>query len=280
MTPVLATKLHIPRPHPNRVARPHLLDRMDEGLWHTTGVDFTRRLTLVAAPAGYGKTTLLYEWAYHLDIPFSWITFDEEDNDLGSFLQYLIAALQSIQPGIAASLLAVLQSPQFSTTGLAASAFMTALVNEIAAIFSPFMLIFDDYHALESAEINKAVAFLLDHMPETMSLAIGTRVDPPFSCSRLRSRRQMVEIRAENLRFSGEEAAVFLHHVMHLDLQDKDVDTLADRTEGWVAGLQMAALALQERSDAAGFIQQFSGRERFVIDYLFEEVLDRQSTVI
>jgi LuxR family maltose regulon positive regulatory protein len=276
MLPVLATKLHIPRAHPNRISRLHLNQRLDEGLWHTRGVDFMRRLTLVAAPAGYGKTTLLCEWLKHLEIPVAWITFDEADNDPGRFLQYIIVALQTIQPGIGESVLAVLQSPQLTINQLRISNLMIALVNEIAEIPHACFLVFDDYHTLEDQGIHQAVTFLLDHMPEKISLVIATRADPPLLLTRLRARRQLLEVRSDDLRFSEGEAAAFLQQVMNLGLQDQEVEILVNRTEGWIAGLQMAALALQEHSDPARFIRDFSGRERFVIDYLFEEVLCRQ----
>lgn len=280
MLPILSTKFHIPRAHPNRVQRTHLIEKLEEGLWCTPGVDFTRRLTLVAAPAGYGKTTQLCEWIDHLKIPAAWITFDEADNDLGRFLQYLIASLQTISPGIGETTLAGFQVPQFTTTQPGISSAMSTLVNEIAAIPRPFILVFDDYHTLEDKAVHQAVMFLLDHMPEKLSLVIATRADPHLPLSRLRTRRQLVELRSDDLRFSEREADTFLRQVMHLNLQDTETATLAERTEGWIAGLQMAALALQERADTAGFIREFSGRDRFVIDYLFEEVLNRQPNYI
>jgi len=280
MLPVLETKYHIPRAHPNRVPRLHLFDKLDEGLWHTQGIEFTRRLTLVAAPAGYGKTTLLCEWIHHLEMPVAWFTFDEADNDPGRFIQYLIASLQTISPGIGETILAGFQLPQFTFTHPSISNAMTTLVNEIAAIPQPFIQVFDDFHTLEDQATQQAVTFLLDHMPEKMSLVIATRADPPLPLSRLRARRQLVEVRSDDLRFSVSETDTFLRQVMHLNLKNPEIAILAERTEGWIAGLQMAALALQERLDTAGFIQEFSGRERFVIDYLFEEVLGRQPDFI
>ncbi len=280
MLPVLATKLHIPRPHPNGVPRFHLINKLEEELWQTKGVDFMRRLTLVAAPAGYGKTTLLCEWISHLAIPVAWITFDEADNDPGRFLQYLMVALHSTNPGIGETIQAIVLSPQFTITQPSISNVMTTLVNDIAEVSQPFVLVFDDYHTLEDPVIHQAVMFLLDHMPEKLSLVIATRADPPLSLSRVRARRQLVEVRSDDLRFSEREADTFLRQVMHLGLKDTEIATLVEYTEGWIAGLQMAALALQEHTDTTGFIQDFSGRERFVIDYLFEEVLTRQPEYI
>lgn len=280
MLPVLTTKLQIPHAHPNTVSRPHLIERLDEGLWHAKGEDFVRRLTLVAAPAGYGKTTLLCEWIGHLKVPSAWITFDESDSNPGSFLHYLVASLQTIQPGLGETVLAVFQSPQFPGTQLSIPDVMAALVNEIAALSRPFILVLDDYHTLEEQAIHQAVMFLLDQMPEKLSLVIATRADPPLLLSRLRASRQLAEVRAEDLRFSECEATVFLRQVMHLDVQDEQVGVLTERTEGWVAGLQMAALALQGHDDIAAFVRDFSGRQRFVIDYLFEEVLRRQAEPI
>lgn len=276
MEPVLTTKLRLPLGHPNLVSRSHLIRKLDENLWLAQGARFLRRLTLVAAPAGYGKTTLLREWAAHLEIPVAWVTFEDTDNDPGRFLQYVIAALQSVQPGLGETALAFLRSAQ--SAGIEAIALHVAamLVDEIAAAARAFLLVFDDYHALQAREIHLAVRFWLDHLPENLSLVIATRADPPLSLSRLRARRQMVEVRSEDLRFSESEAEVFLRQVMHLAIQDADVSILAGCTEGWIAGLQMAALALQGRPDPAELIRSFSGRDRFVIDYLFEEVLSRQ----
>lgn len=280
MLPVLSTKLQIPRTHPNTVSRIHLIKRLDEGLWHTTGQHFVRRLTLVAAPAGYGKTTLLCEWLGHLQVPSAWVTFDESDNNPDSFLQYLVASLQTIEPCLGKTVPAVSQSPQFTGLPLSISEVVAALVNEITAIPWPFVLVLDDYHVLEEPAIHQAVMFLLDHMPENLSLVIATRADPPLPLSRLRARRHLVEVRSEDLRFSECETAMFLRQVMHLDVQDQQVAVLTERTEGWIAGLQMAALALQGHDDIAGFVLDFSGRQRFVIDYLFDEVLRRQAEPI
>jgi LuxR family maltose regulon positive regulatory protein len=276
MDPILTTKLHIPPAHPNRISRSHLIQKLDEDLWQIKGERFFRRLTLIAAPAGYGKSTLLYEWVHHLEVPVAWISFEESDNDPVRFFQYLIASLQTIQPGIGETYLSMLKSQQSSITSGVVASVMASLVNEIFAIPQPFLLVFDDYHTLQDPEIHQSVKLLLDHLPENLSLVIATRADPPLSLSRLRARRQMFEVRSSDLRFSENEADTFLRQVMQLDLQNPDVHTLTGYTEGWIAGLQMAALALQGRGDTASYIRNFSGRERFVIDYLFEEVLSRQ----
>jgi LuxR family maltose regulon positive regulatory protein len=278
MAPLLTTKLHIPAAHPDRILRSQLIQKLNQDLWYTPNTLFLRRLTLIAAPAGYGKSTLLYEWTQQLGLPIAWVTFDESDNTLGHFFQYLVAAIQTIFPGLRPLDLAALQSSSPSADLI--SSLVTSLLNDLTDIQCPFLLVFDDYHTLQSRTIHQAVALLLDRLPQNLSLVIATRADPPLPLSRLRARRQMAEVRASDLRFSESEAGSFFQKVMNLALQDNEVLTLTEITEGWVAGLQMAALALQGRSDSANFIRTFSGRERFVIDYLFEEVLSRQTETI
>ncbi len=276
MDPILTTKLHIPAAHPGCILRPQLTQKLGQGLWHVQNELFLRRLTLIAAPAGYGKSTLLYEWVRHLDLPVAWVTFDDADNHLGRFLQYVTASLQTIQPDVGRLDLGGLQSSGEAVSSELISNLVIALVNDLANIRRPFLLVFDDYHTLQDRGIHQVVTLLLEHLPQNLSLVIATRADPPLPLSRLRARRQMTEVRANDLRFSDSEAQRFFQEVMKLALQDDEVAALTGITEGWVAGLQMAALALQGRPDSAGFIRTFSGRERFVIDYLFEEVLSRQ----
>lgn len=262
---ILATKLYIPPLRPKVVLRPRLIDRLNNGL-HA-------KLTLVSAAAGFGKTTLISEWIANSKRPAAWLSLDERDNDPARFLIYLISALQTIRAEIGANALALLQFPQPPP----ADSILTALLNEIARIPEHFMLVLDDYHLIESQEIDRNLSFLLDHLPPQMHLVIATREDPQLPLARLRARGQLTELRVADLRFTPSEAALFLNQAMGLNLSEQDVAVLETRTEGWIAGLQMAALSMQRRTDAAGFIQTFTGSNRFVLDYLLEEVLQQQA---
>jgi LuxR family maltose regulon positive regulatory protein len=266
--PILATKLFIPTPRPKIILRPHLVTRLNQGLGN--------KLTLISAPAGFGKTTLLSEWAASSQQPVAWLSLDEGDNDPAFFLVYIISALQTLEPNIGAGLLAVLQSPQPPPIEL----ILTALLNEITTTFEDFVLILDDYHVVESKAVDNALTFLLEHQPPQMHLAITTREDPQLPLARLRARGQLTELRTTDLRFTLSEAAGFLNEVMGLQLSPDDIAALEDRTEGWIAGLQLTALSLQGLQDTAGFIQSFTGSHRFVLDYLIEEVLDKQPETI
>ncbi len=263
-TPILATKLYIPPPRPNVVLRPRLIARLNEGLHG--------RLTLISAPAGFGKTTLLSEWIAGRKWPVAWLSLDESDNDLSQFLTYLVAALQTIDNHMGAGMLSILQSPQ----PLPAELFLTSLINAVAEAPQQFILLLDDYHRIEARPIHNALTFLLDHLPPQMHLAIASRSDPPLPLARLRGQRRLTELRAADLRFTPDEAATFLNQMMGLDLSAADVAALESRTEGWIVGLQMAALSMQGRADTASFIRAFTGSHRFIIDYLVEEVLQRQ----
>ena len=263
-TPILATKLYIPPPRPNVVLRPRLIARLNEGLHG--------RLTLISAPAGFGKTTLLSEWIAGRKWPVAWLSLDESDNDLSQFLTYLVAALQTIDNHMGAGMLSILQSPQ----PLPAELFLTSLINAVAEAPQQFILLLDDYHRIEARPIHDALTFLLDHLPPQMHLAIASRSDPPLPLARLRGQRRLTELRAADLRFTPDEAATFLNQMMGLDLSAADVAALESRTEGWIVGLQMAALSMQGRADTASFIRAFTGSHRFIIDYLVEEVLQRQ----
>jgi len=229
-------------------------------------------MALISASAGFGKTTLVSEWIAGCKRPVAWLSLDEGDNDPTRFLTYLVAALQTILANIGAGVLAALQSPQPLPTEL----LLTTLLNEIAAIPDNFILVLDDYHVIDSEPIDQALTFLLDHMPPQMRLVIATREDPTLPLARLRVRGQLTELRAVDLRFTAAEAADFLNRMMGLNLRDADIAALEARTEGWIAGLQLAALSMQGRSDTAGFIQAFTGSHRFVLDYLAGEVLERQ----
>ncbi len=276
--PILATKLYIPLPRPKAVTRPRLLERLNDGLRRTPSV------TLISAAAGFGKTTLVSEWVTDCGRPVAWLSLDKGDNDPIRFISYLVTALQSIKAGFGEGLLATLQSPQPPPT----ESILTALLNEIAAIpdnpstssGQRFLLVLDDYHAIDSQPVDQYLTFLVEHLPPQMHLVIATREDPPLPLARLRVRGQLTELRAADLRFTPAEAADFLNQVMGLNLSDEDVAALEARTEGWIAGLQLAALSMQGKSDPAKFIQSFSGNHRFVLDYLLEEVLERQSREI
>jgi LuxR family maltose regulon positive regulatory protein len=262
--PILATKLYIPPSRPNLVLRPHLIERLNEGL-HS-------KLTLISAPAGFGKTTLVSEWLAGCGRPVAWLSLDEGDNDPARFLAYFIASLQTISANIGAGALVVLQSPQPPST----ESILTTLLNEITAISRNFILVLDDNHVIDSKPVDEALAFLLDHLPSQMHLVITTREDPHLSLARLRARGQLSELRAADLRFTPSEAADFLNQVMGLNLSEKDITALETRTEGWIAGLQLAAISMQGRQDIANFIKSFTGSHRFVLDYLVDEVLNRQ----
>jgi len=263
---ILATKLYLPPPRPNAVLRPHLLDLLNDGL------AANHRLTLISAPAGYGKTALVSAWVASSHRPTAWLSLDEADSDPTRFLTYLIAALQTIAPQVGTGLANALSSPQPPST----EAILTALLNEVATIQDPFTLVLDDYHVLDSSAVDAALAFLIDHLPPHLHLVITTREDPRLPLPRYRARGQLTELRAADLRFSPAEAANYLNQVMGLNLSTEDIAALETRTEGWIAGLQLAGLSLQGHQDAAGFIQSFTGSHRFVLDYLVEEVLQRQ----
>ena len=264
--PILATKLYIPPSRRSVVLRPRLVERLNDGL--AAG----NRLTLVSAPAGFGKTTLVGEWVAGCGRPVAWLSLDEGDSDPSRFLTYLIAALQTVAPGIGEGVLTVLQSPQPPPL----ESTLTALLNDVTAIPSDVVLVLDDYHVLDAKPVDDALAFLVEHLPPQLHLVIATREDPALPLARLRARGQLTELRAADLRFTPDEAAEFLNQVMGLDLSAEEIAALDARTEGWIAGLQLAAISLQGRADAAGFIASFAGSHRFVLDYLVEEVLQRQ----
>jgi LuxR family maltose regulon positive regulatory protein len=275
-TPVLATKLFAPARRPHSVARPRLVEQLD------TTLGARHRLTLVSAPAGFGKTTVLSDWLAHLDQHQSqtrvgWLSLDDGDNDLTRLLTHVVAALQGIGLDVDTAVVESLHSASTSTA-------LTALVNDVTragedAPGERWVLVLDDYHAIGASEVHEAVTFLLDHLPDHLHLVMATRSDPPLPLARLRSRGQLTEVRAADLRFTPSEAREFLNRAMGLDLTAADVDALEERTEGWIAGLQLAALSLRgipEHGDVAGFIEAFTGSNRFVIDYLADEVLARQ----
>ena len=264
-SPILATKLYVPPPQPRVILRPRLVEQLNEGQH--------RRLTLVSAPAGFGKTTLLSEWIGGGQRPAAWLSMDEGDNDPSRFLAYLVAALQTIAANVGEGVLGALQSPQPPPT----ESILTALLNEITIIPDDFVLVLDDYHVIDARAVDDALAFLLEHLPPRMRLVISSREDPHLHVARLRAQGQLIELRAADLRFTPAEAAEFLKGVMGLSLSAEDIAALETRTEGWIAGLQLAAISMQGHRDATNFIKSFTGSHRFVMDYLVEEVLQQQS---
>jgi LuxR family transcriptional regulator, maltose regulon positive regulatory protein len=263
---LLLTKLYIPPPRPKIVLRPRLITRLKEGL--SAG----RKLTLISASAGFGKTTLISEWVAVCERPVTWLSLDEEDNDPTRFLTYFIAALQTIAVNIGKGVLVVLQSPQPPPIG----SILTALLNEITTVMDHFVLVLDDYHVIDSKLVGNVLTFLLEHLPPQMHLVIASREDPHLPLARLRVRDQLTELRAADLRFTSSEAAEFLNQLMGLNLSAEDIAALDRRTEGWIAGLQLAALSMQGHQDTTSFIQSFTGSHHFVLDYLVEEVLQQQ----
>lgn len=263
-TQILATKLYIPVLRPGSVLRPRLLDRMNGGL--------RGKLTLISAPAGFGKTTLVTGWIASNERPAAWLSLDEADSDPVRFITHFIAALRMIEPEIGARLLKLLESPQPPPI----DSLLTPLLNELAAIQQDFVLVLDDYHVLDSHEIDNTLAFLIDNQPPQMHIVITTREDPRLPLARLRARNQLTEFRAADLRFTPEEAAEFLNNAMGLNLSSDDIAALEQRTEGWVAGLQLAAISMQGQTHPHSFVQLFTGTHRFIVDYLVEEVLDHQ----
>jgi LuxR family maltose regulon positive regulatory protein len=276
VAPILTTKLHIPSPRPNLVPRERLLERLDQGLHH--------KLTVISAPAGFGKTTLLAEWiSSRRRDPSSpavaWVSLDDGDNDPARFSAYLIAALQSLDKGVIGG-----NDSAESATPSLYEIQLVKLINRVAARSQDFLLVLDDYHLITSHIVHDAIVFLVDHLPENLRLCIATRADPPLPLPRLRARGELTELRQSDLRFSTDEAAAFLNDMLGLELSAKDLAALEHRTEGWIAGLQMAALSLQgQTADPAirsEFIRNFTGSHRFVLDYLVEEVLQQQPPAV
>ncbi len=261
LSPLLATKLYLPPARLNCVPRPRLNEKLN----------IMSPLTVVAAPAGFGKTTALSEWIPTSHHCVTWLSLDESDNDPTRFWIYVIAALQKLRADLGESALSLLQSPQTPPI----TSILTTLINEIASFPEDFSIVLDDYHLLKTQAIHEALTFLLDHLPPNMHIILTTRADPPLPLARLRARSQLSELRANDLRFTPDEAAVLLNEVMGLNLSAEDVSALETRTEGWIAGLQLAALSLQGHADTSDFIRSFAGSNRFVLDYLAEEVLSR-----
>ncbi|MGD2078546.1 MAG: AAA family ATPase, partial [Chloroflexota bacterium] len=276
---LLRTKLFVPPLRPNLVPRPQLIEQLNQSL------QLGHKLILISAPAGFGKTTLVSEWLGSLRLDsaiesqaanrIAWLSIDEDDNDPIRFLAYLVAALNEVEgreTTIGRAALDMVQSPQPPPT----NAVLTSLINEVASVPDRIILVLDDYHVIDSSPIEDALTFLLEHLPPQMHLVIATREDPRLPISRFRARGQLTEVRARDLRFSSLEAAEFLNRIMDLNLPTEDITVLEARTEGWIAGLQLAAISMQGRKELAGYIKSFTGGNRLVLDFLIEEVLGRQ----
>ena len=265
---ILSTKLSIPPLRSRLVARPRLIQTLNQGLEYG--------LVLVSAPAGYGKSTLLTAWLNQVKIPAAWLTLDESDNDPPRFLAYLAAALYGIDPAIEE----ILANPSNLRTQPEIGPLLTPLINALARLERPFYLVFDDYHLIKDQVVQQMVSFLLDHRPALMHLVISTRADPSLPLTRLRARSELLELRQADLCFTTQEAADFLNHTMGLQVLPEDTARVTARTEGWVAGLQMAALSMQNTDDIPGFITTLTGKHHYFFDYLLEEILERQSPEI
>ncbi len=277
--PLLKTKLYIPQTRADLVPRPRLLEMLGEALPGESG-SFARKLTLISAPAGFGKTTLLSSWIRAIHEGRSeraaWLALDEADNDPARFWAYFVAALRGAGADLGESVLGALHSPQPPPV----LSILTSLINEIASLSTAegahYLLVLDDYHLVTTGAIHDALAFLIEHLPDNLHLVIASRADPPLPLARLRGRGHLTELRQADLRFTPEEAAAFLRQVSGLDLSAEEIVTLEERTEGWITGLQLAALSMRGRDDVAGFVAAFAGSHRYVLDYLTEEVLQRQ----
>jgi LuxR family maltose regulon positive regulatory protein len=266
MTPLVESKLHVPRLRRELVARPHLGARLSEGT--------QARLTLVSAPAGFGKTTLLSAWLAgerSAGRSVAWASLEHTESDPLSFWTYVITALGRIVPGVGASALPLLQSarPPVRTV-------LALLVNDLVEASNDINLVLDDFHLVDGPEIQDSVTFLLEHLPPSVHLVISTRADPGLPLARLRARGELVEVRAADLRFSSDEASAYLNGALGRVLEAADVAALEERTEGWIAALQLAALSMRGRDDIPAFIAGFAGDDRYVVDYLVQEVLQRQ----
>jgi LuxR family maltose regulon positive regulatory protein len=264
---ILATKLYIPKTSRQYVNRDHLLKKLDQGL--------NSRLVLVSAPPGYGKTTSVSLWLSALANPrikAAWVSLDEGDNDPARFLTYFITAIMNLDIGVGENSLALLQSAQASSV----DSVLLSLLNEIAESEDDFVLVIDDYHLVETSAIHDALVFLIDNMPTQMHLVLISRSEPPLSLARLRARGQLTEIHTADLRFTPQEVAEFLNTLAGLGLSPQELAAMEARTEGWVTGLQLAALSIEGQHDRSAFIQGFSGDDRYILDYLADEVLNRQ----
>jgi LuxR family maltose regulon positive regulatory protein len=272
--PLLRTKLHIPitRPDPatklrtSLIPRPRLIEQLNEGL--------SCRLTLISAPAGFGKTTLITSWLEQAHLPAAWISLDQDDNDFARFWTYLIAALQTLHPEMGTDVLGLLHSSPLPPS----HSLLTLLLNDLTAISEKSILVLDDYHAIENETIDQSLTFFIEHLPSSLHLVISSRMDPNLPLARLRANGQLQELRSAELRFTPTETSDFLKQTVDQHLTAAQVAALDRRIEGWIAGLQMTALSLRQREAAtiSQFIHEFTGSDRYIMDYLVDEVLQQQ----
>jgi LuxR family maltose regulon positive regulatory protein len=262
--PLLKTKLYIPTAPALRVIRSHLITRLDE-------VE-KKSLTIISAPAGFGKTTLLAEWIAQTALPVAWLSLDNGDNDSYRFLSYLTETLESIHEDVGREARQLMLSSHM----VPAHIILASLLNSLETLAEPCVIVFDDYQFITEHAVHETTSYLLDHLPSNLHVVLATRADPPLQLGRLRAHDQLLELRTHDLRFTAEEAEVFLNDVMRLGLTLEDIESLETRTEGWAVGLQMAAISLKDLPDRSSFIQTFSGSHRFVLDYLVQEVLNHQ----
>jgi LuxR family transcriptional regulator, maltose regulon positive regulatory protein len=265
--PILSTKLYIPPVREGAIQRQRLTEKL------LSGVNHAGSTVLISGPAGFGKTTLLSEFAREVHMPVAWLSLDEGDNDPNRFWNYLISACQSAIPGIGEAAQDLLRAP----APLPDETIPTLLINDLNSQGKPLALVLDDFHTIQNPNLQTSLLFLLEHLPQTLHLFVSTRTDPPWPLARFRARNQLIEVRAEDLRFSLEEAAEFLNHTMGLALSADAMAALEERTEGWIAGLQLTALSMQGRHDVNTFIQTFTGSHIFIAEYLIDEVLRQQS---
>ena len=262
--PLLLLKFNIPKLKPNLIARPRLIQQLNEGL--------EKKLTILSAPAGFGKSTLLGDWMREVPYPHAWLSLDEDDNDNARFLRYLVAALQQLDSTIDNTVLDLLYSPQ----PMLQSAALAALINQIDTIETNAILVLDDYHLINNQKIHQSIEYLLNYLPRNLHLVVSTRADPPFAYSLLRAQGELVEIRMNHLKFTEEEVKDFIRKEINQPLSDQAISVLAKRTEGWISGLQMASLSLRGKENPEDFVRSFSGSHKYILDYLFEEVLQQQ----
>jgi LuxR family maltose regulon positive regulatory protein len=265
---LLLSKFHIPYLKTNLVTRPRLLSLLDQGL--------EKKLIVLSAPAGFGKTTLLSDWVQNLSYPCAWLSLDENDNDYARFQKYLVTALQQLDSNIDNTVVDLLHSPQ---PALRASS-LTALINQVEEIKTNSILVLDDFHLIVDENIHKSIEYLLNYLPQKLHLVLSTRADPPLSFSRLRAQGELLEIRMRDLRFTDEEAKEFFQRETDVKISGQSITQLTERTEGWISGLQMATLSLRGKENVEETIQSFSGSHKYILDYLFEEVLQQQSAEV
>lgn len=262
--PILTTKLYVPQLRSDLVLRKHLVDRLNDGI--------NRKLTLISAPAGFGKTTLLSEWISQSKIPIAWLSLDKGDSDPVQFINYLVAALRGIEASIGKTVLSVIHSLQ----GSAIDSIVISLIKEASELPDDFALVLDDYHSIDAEEVHRILELLLDYLPAHIHLVIATRADPPLPLARLRVNSQLTELRTMDLCFSADETALFFEKSLQAKLSSRDISMFQTRTEGWIAGLQLAAISIKGYEDATSFIKSFAGDDRYIMDYLTEEVLNLQ----